>query len=65
MPRWFEKRELDVMDCLTANNPVVLASFGGPAPGDGGMEKGFEGLERQYEEEHQGIERQRVGSIHR
>jgi len=29
MPRFFEPRELETMDDLTANNKVVLASLGG------------------------------------
>ncbi|KAL2074334.1 hypothetical protein VTL71DRAFT_8112 [Oculimacula yallundae] len=29
MPKWFTVKELEIMDDLTANNEVVLASFGG------------------------------------
>lgn len=37
MPKWFSRKELDVLDDLTANNKAVLASLGG-APGIRGGE---------------------------
>jgi hypothetical protein len=29
MPKFFDPKELEIMDALTANNKVVLASLGG------------------------------------
>ncbi|KAL1952691.1 hypothetical protein VTO42DRAFT_4443 [Malbranchea cinnamomea] len=60
VPRWFSAHELAVMDELTANNKVVLASLGG-AP----ELVGISGLERRYSEQRTGVTRQRTGSIHR
>lgn len=60
VPRWFSEHEISVMDELTANSKVVLASLGG-AP----TLIGTGGLERRYSEYREGVPRQRVGSIHR
>lgn len=77
--RLFTEAELTAMDGLTADNPVVLASFGGRPEGSGGMlAKGAgaaavvrekEGLRRvesgrEYRERHGGVQRQRGGSFH-
>ncbi|EKD11811.1 uncharacterized protein L3040_007211 [Drepanopeziza brunnea f. sp. 'multigermtubi'] len=50
MPRWFTVKELEVMDALTADNEVVLASLGGAprlpcsSTADGyALERGFSG----------------------
>jgi hypothetical protein len=59
VPKWFTQHELEVMDDLTANNQVVLASFGG-AP----ILAGTAGLERRYSEQKHGVPRQRAGSLH-
>ncbi|KAF3123506.1 hypothetical protein TWF703_000718 [Orbilia oligospora] len=66
--RWFSESELSSMDALTADNPVVLASFGGRPEGNGGMSTGA-GLTRvesarEYKERHGGAQRQRAGSFH-
>ncbi|KAF3317350.1 hypothetical protein TWF173_011002 [Orbilia oligospora] len=66
--RWFSESELSSMDALTADNPVVLASFGGRPEGNGGMSTGA-GLARvesakEYKERHGGAQRQRAGSFH-
>lgn len=60
VPKWFSQHELEVMDDLTANSKVVLASFGG-AP----VLAGTEGLERRYSERRAGVHHQRTGSIAR
>lgn len=64
LPQWFSRRELQVLDDLTANNKTVLASLGG-APTM--PEEKMEGLgeEKRWREEQEGVERQRAGSIHR
>ncbi|EGX45337.1 hypothetical protein AOL_s00170g44 [Orbilia oligospora ATCC 24927] len=66
--KWFSESELSSMDALTADNPVVLASFGGRPEGNGGMSTGA-GLARvesakEYKERHGGAQRQRAGSFH-
>ncbi|KAK0129757.1 hypothetical protein ONS96_000312 [Cadophora gregata f. sp. sojae] len=62
MPRWFTVKELEIMDDLTANNEVVLASFGG-APNLPGSSTAEEyGLERRFSESKIGVPRQRAGS---
>ncbi|KAI4722441.1 hypothetical protein E4T48_01404 [Aureobasidium sp. EXF-10727] len=65
IPRCFDKQELEVLDDLTANNPCVLASLGGPPdlPEHINMEE--YGATKQYAEKHKGVSRQRAGSIHR
>jgi hypothetical protein len=65
IPRWFDKQELTILDDLTANNPCVLASLGGPPklPEHINMEE--YGATKRYLEKHQGALRQRVGSVHR
>ena len=41
MPKMFTSEELEVMDSLTANNPVVLASLGGkPTMPEGRLKEG-------------------------
>ncbi|KAF3916797.1 hypothetical protein ABW20_dc0108542 [Dactylellina cionopaga] len=64
--RWFTETELSAMDALTADNPVVLASFGGRPEGNGGTATGLARVEsaREYKERHGGIQRQRAGSFH-
>lgn len=64
-PRWFSISELDAMDALTADNPVVLASFGGRPSTSGGMSVGIGGESREYTAKKGGAERQRAGSFHR
>ncbi|PLB54685.1 hypothetical protein P170DRAFT_452394 [Aspergillus steynii IBT 23096] len=64
IPKWFSQPELDILDDLTANNAVVLASLGGPPrfpserqeegkgeEGNGNGEHGLGGLRRQDEGE--------------
>ncbi|KAK2867784.1 hypothetical protein FQN49_003475 [Arthroderma sp. PD_2] len=63
VPRWFTEKELEIMDDLTANNKVVLASLGG-TPAALAPTEGDYGLERQYSEQRRGVARQRAGSIH-
>jgi hypothetical protein len=65
VPKWFTTHELDVMDAATADNPIVLASLGGPPRSSGGMGIEGGGLERRYSQHEHGVERQRAGSIHR
>lgn len=64
VPKLFAEKELQVMDDLTANNKVVLASFGGPPELAGISLEGY-GLARRYSEKKTGIHRQRTGSIAR
>ncbi|KAK2751903.1 hypothetical protein FQN55_008645 [Onygenales sp. PD_40] len=65
LPKWFTQKELEVMDDLTANNKVVLASLGGAPILPGGAEVEDYGLERRYSEHRKGVSRQRAGSVHR
>ncbi|KAF2850063.1 hypothetical protein T440DRAFT_468760 [Plenodomus tracheiphilus IPT5] len=55
MPRWFDERELGVLDRLTADNDCVLVSFGGAPSGMKGLRDGNAG---------EGVVRQRAGSLH-
>jgi hypothetical protein len=76
MPKWFNRRDLQIMDDLTANNEAVLASLGG-APTMPEKEDLREkesqrryrsedwGRERRYSESKGGVKRQRAGSHHR
>ncbi len=65
MPRFFQIKELEIMDDLTANNKVVLASLGGlPKLPDGDTAADY-GLERKLSQRRTGVPRQRTGSIHR
>jgi boron transporter len=76
MPRWFSRRELGVLDDLTANNKAVLASLGGrpDMPGDEEDNAGrtAEGMDQEAEEgprlrkaRSRSAHRQRAGSIQR
>ncbi|PGH35042.1 hypothetical protein GX50_02073 [[Emmonsia] crescens] len=65
LPKWFTLKELEVMDDLTANNKVVLASLGGAPILPEGAEIEDYGRERRYEERKRGVTRQRTGSVHR
>ncbi|PGH26751.1 hypothetical protein AJ80_01515 [Polytolypa hystricis UAMH7299] len=65
LPRWFTVKELEVMDDLTANNKVVLASLGGAPTLPSGTRAEDYGLERKYSEQKHGVPRQRAGSVHR
>jgi hypothetical protein len=72
MPRWFTRRELDVLDDLTANNKAVLASLGGaPTMGKGDDEEDEEARETEGMNREGVIARstsavrQRMGSIMR
>jgi hypothetical protein len=60
IPRWFTIEELDTLDALTADNMVVLASLSGRPKVLGGMDE-KEGRSRDAE----GVQRQRLGEIHR
>lgn len=74
IPRFFSPKELRIMDDLTANNEIVLASLGGaptmleekeePAamPELGGYRSEEWGMERRYSESKKGVKRQRAGS---
>jgi len=62
MPRWFTVKELEIMDDLTANNEVVLASFGGAPKLPGSSTADEYGLERRFSERKTGVPRQRAGS---
>lgn len=61
MPRLFSTRELEIMDDLTANNKIVLASLGGAPklPADVTMDD--YGLERRFSTGSSGVMRQRAG----
>ncbi|KAF2267808.1 HCO3 transporter family protein [Lojkania enalia] len=79
MPRWFSKKELGVLDDLTANNKMVLASLGGRPEMDWEEDKDedeegrrAEGMDRDGGEElrrrrtrSRSAVRQRIGSITR
>lgn len=65
MPKFFTMKELEIMDDLTANNKVVLASLGGaPKLPDESRAEEYE-LERRFSENKSGVPRQRGGSYHR
>jgi hypothetical protein len=76
MPKWFNRRDLQITDDLTANNEAVLASLGGaptmPERGDLREKESQRryrsedwGRERRYSESKGGVKRQRAGSHHR
>ncbi|KAI9808754.1 MAG: hypothetical protein M1825_003906 [Sarcosagium campestre] len=65
MPRFFKIRELEVLDDLTANGEVVLASLGGPPQMHNSERIDGYGVERRYSQRMHGVSRQRAGSIHR
>ena len=67
IPKWYSQDELDVLDNLTANNSAVLESLGGPPkfPGEEQVREEHINLERAYNEQRDGVPRQRAGSIHR
>jgi hypothetical protein len=65
LPRWFNEKELDVLDDPTADNSAVLRSLGGPPKFPGQTEPPHEGLARRYSEQRSGVPRQRAGSITR
>lgn len=65
LPRIFTARELNVLDDLTADNEIVLASFGGAPKLPDDKKDGEHGLERKWEEKKKGVPRQRIGEIHR
>lgn len=65
LPKLFTQKELGVMDDLTANNAVVLASLGGAPKLPGNVKAEEYGLERRYSENRRGVPRQRVASFHR
>jgi boron transporter len=74
MPRIFEPKELHIMDDLTANNEMVLASLGGAPTMHEEKEEPDAmpevtryrseewGIERRYSETKRGVKRQRAGS---
>lgn len=78
MPKWFSRKELDVLDDLTANNKAVLASLGG-RPDMGRDEEDENAREEEGMDSERGVEdgvdsrrrrsrsavRQRAGSITR
>jgi len=65
VPKWFSVEELEVLDDMTANNEIVLASLGGaPKLPDDSKEEDY-GVERRHQEEEYGVARQRAGSMHR
>lgn len=55
MPRWFTLKELEIMDDLTANTEVVLASFGGAPKLPGSSIADEYGLERSFSERKTGV----------
>lgn len=63
MSRLFTTEELEIMDDLTANNSIVLASLGG-APSLPGRDE-LRGEARRYVEQRRGHTRQRAASIPR
>jgi hypothetical protein len=65
MPRYFRVKELEIMDDLTANNKVVLASLGGPPKLPDGDKAEDYGQERKFSQRKTGAPRQRAGSMHR
>lgn len=65
IPKWFDKQELEVLDDLTANNPCVLASLGGPPDLPEHINLEEYGATKRYAEKHEGVPRQRAGSLHR
>jgi len=65
MSRYFTVKELEIMDDLTANNKVVLASLGGSPKLPETSTVDEYGLERRFSERINGVPRQRAGSYHR
>lgn len=65
MPRFFTVVELEVMDDLTANNKVVLASLGGAPKPTEKLTPGEYSLERRFLKRMSGIPRRREGSYRR
>jgi len=64
MPKWFSVRELEIMDNLTANNKVILASLGGlPKLPESSTADDY-GLEGSFSMRESGVLRQRAGSYH-
>ncbi|KXH45332.1 hypothetical protein CSIM01_13555 [Colletotrichum simmondsii] len=65
VPRWFSRKELQILDDFTATNEMVLASLGGkPGLPGGSLEEDW-GLERRASQGKHGVARQRAGSLHR
>ena len=62
MPRWFTVKELEIMDDLTANSKVVLASLGGAPKLPKSAKVDDYVLERRFSEAKAGETRQRAGS---
>ena len=65
MPKIFTFKELDVLDDLTANSKVVLASLGGPPRMHETERSEDYGVAHRFSERKHGLHRQRVGSFHR
>jgi hypothetical protein len=65
LPRWFNLKELQVLDDFTATNKIVLASLGGKPVLPEHSKADEWGLERRHSEARYGVPRQRAGSIHR
>ena len=65
LPKVFTPRELKVLDDLTADNEIVLASFGGAPRLPENKVNDEHGLEHKWEEQKKGVPRQRIGDIHR
>lgn len=64
MPRWFSVRDLEIMDDLTANNRIVLASLGGAPKLPANTTMDDYGLERRFSTRSSGAMRQRAGNYH-
>ncbi|KAJ9665602.1 hypothetical protein H2201_004294 [Coniosporium apollinis] len=64
LPKIFSRKELQVMDDLTANSETVLASLGGAPTLPENIRADEYGLERRYSESRRGVSRQRSGSLH-
>ncbi|THY30766.1 hypothetical protein D6D01_03100 [Aureobasidium pullulans] len=65
VPKMFNKQDLEVLDDLTANNPCVLASLGGPPNLPEHIDLEQYGATKAYAGKQGGVPRQRAGSIHR
>ncbi|KFX86007.1 hypothetical protein V490_09275, partial [Pseudogymnoascus sp. VKM F-3557] len=65
MPRFFRVKELEIIDDLTTNNKVILASLGSPPKLPNRDTAEDYGLERKFSQRRTGVPRQRASSLHR
>jgi len=64
LPKWFSQEELQVLDCLTANNAAVLESMGGPPSFPGERPTRPEDMDTEQQQK-RADGQQRFGTYHR